>query len=153
MAVLRTLITGVDAQGRSCVASDFPVETAGVPGIAGVTNAVVYRTEESPPPARPPARAHTVDVQLPPGIARVMIMEHLADQGRRDATTATTMHNTDALDIVYVIDGNAEFVLDDGAHPVSTGDCVITTGVDHAWRVGTDGARFFVVSIGTPHPD
>ena len=94
-----------------------------------------------------------IDVQLPPGIVRVMVIEHQPRQAHDGPTTATTMHATDALDIIYVVSGAATFVLQDGEHPVVAGDCVITTGVDHAWRAGPDGTRFFVVGIGTPPLD
>jgi mannose-6-phosphate isomerase-like protein (cupin superfamily) len=147
---MRTLITGIDAQGRSCVVSDIDMATAAVPGIPGVRNAVHYRTTESPPSARLPALADNVDVQLPPGILRLMVVDHAPHGPNDDPTTATKMHNTDALDIVYVVEGQAELALEDGSHAVGPGDCVVTPGVDHAWQAGPDGVRFLVFSIGTP---
>ncbi len=147
---MRTLITGVDTQRRSCLVHEDDIALASAPGIEGILNAVLYRTAESPPPARTPGRGAHVDVQLPPGIVRVMVVEHLPHERHDGATTATTMHSTDALDIMYVMAGNAALVLDDGEHAVSAGDCVVTTGVDHAWRVGPDGLRSFVVGVGTP---
>jgi hypothetical protein len=150
---VRTLITGVDADGRSCLVQDADISLSPVPGIEGIVNALLYRTEESPPPARPRGHAPNIDVQLPPGIVRVMVIEHEAHQSKDGPTTATTMHSTDALDIIFVLDGSAIFVLDDGEHPLAAGDCVVTTGVDHALRAGPDGLRSFVVGVGTPPPD
>jgi quercetin dioxygenase-like cupin family protein len=146
---MRTLVTGIDAQGRSCVVSHTDVTTAAVPGIPGVLNAVLYRTTESPPAARPRALAHNVDVQLPPGFLRVMVIDHLPNESTNGPTTATTMHNTDALDIVYVVEGHADLLLEDGSYVVGPGECVVTPGVDHAWQAGPSGVRFLVFSIGT----
>jgi len=147
---VRTLITGIDAKGRSCVTSDGDVATSAVPGIPGVLNAVLYRTTQSPPPPRPPALAENVDVQLPAGLLRVMIVDHAGHEPNDAPTTPSKMHNTDALDIVYVIEGQAVLVLEDGQHAVGPGECVITPGTDHAWEAGPAGVRFLVLSIGTP---
>ncbi len=149
---MRALIIGTDEQGRSCVVSDSEVATAEVPGIPGVLNAVLYRTTESPPPARVPALAENVDVQLPAGLLRVMVVDHAARQPNDRLNTATTMHNTDALDIVYVVAGLADLVLGDGTHTVGPDQCVIMPGNDHAWKAGPAGVRFLVFSLGTPPP-
>jgi len=150
---VRNLITGVDAEGRSCIAEEHEIEGDPVDGYSGMKVAALFRTEQSPPPARPPALAGTVDVQLPPGWVRWMIVEHAPRTTHEGTTAAATMHHTDTLDFVYVQEGSAEFVLQDGAHEVSAGDHVVTTGVDHAWRAGPKGARLLVVSIGTPKPE
>ena len=150
--VMRSLITGIDAEGRSCIAEDVEVVPAPVDGFSGLRMAALFRTEQNPPPARPPALADTVDVQLSPGLVRWMIVEHEPHATHEAATGATTMHHTDTLDFVFVQRGSAEFVLQDGAHEVMEGDHVVTTGVDHAWRAGEDGCRLLVVSIGTPRP-
>src|SRR5580692_9966590 len=122
---MRTLITGVDPDGRSCLVHDGDIALAPIPGIEGIVNAVLYRTTESPPPSRPPARGHHIDVDLPTGIIRVMVIEHAPHEAGAGPTTATTMHSSDAIDIILVMEGGADFVLDDGKHPVSAGDCVI----------------------------
>ena len=63
---------------------------------------------------------------------------------------AFTMHNTDSVDLDTVLAGSAEITLDDGVHELAVGDCVVVTGVDHAWRAGADGCRLSVMSIGVP---
>ncbi len=146
---MRTLISGIDAEGRSSVVSDGERETSAVPGIPGVLNADLYQTTESPPPTRPPGLAENVDVQLPAGLLRLMGVDHEAHEPNEGLTTATKMHNTDALDIVYVIEGHADLVLEDGPHAVGPGECVITPGTDHAWQAGPAGVRFLVFSLGT----
>ena len=149
---MRNLITGIDAEGRSCIAEETEIVPEQVGGYSGLKMASLFRIEQTPPPARPPALADTVDVQLPPGHIRWMIIEHPPHAEHQADTGATTMHHTDTVDFVFVQQGSAEFVLQDGAHEVHAGDHVVTTGVDHAWRAGPEGARLLVVSIGAPKP-
>ena len=149
---MRNLITGIDAEGRSCIADAHEIVPAPVDGFGGLKMASLFRIEQSPPPARPPALADTVDVQLPAGHVRWMIIEHEPRTTHQAETGATAMHHTDTLDFVFVQQGSAEFVLQDGTHEVKAGDHLVTTGVDHAWRAGPDGVRLLVVSIGTPQP-
>jgi mannose-6-phosphate isomerase-like protein (cupin superfamily) len=150
---VRKLITGVDAGGRSCLLEESEVAPAPVGG-HGVSVARVFATNESPPAARPPGLGDTVDVRLPPGFLRWMAVEHrpYEEVTRNGSVTSTTMHHSDALDLVFVQEGTAELVLQDGAHAVAAGDFVVTPGVDHAWRAGPDGCRFVVVSVGMPPP-
>jgi quercetin dioxygenase-like cupin family protein len=147
---MRTLVTGIDARGRSRVVSDSDIATSAVPGIPGVLNALLYRTTESPPSARPPALASNVDVQLLPGILRLMVVDHEPHGLRHESTTPAKMHNMDALDIAYVVQGQADLILENGSSVVGPGDCVVMPGVDHAWEAGPLGVRFLVFSVGTP---
>jgi hypothetical protein len=97
--VMRTLITGLDAAGRSCIAEESKVVPAPVDGFAGLRTAALFHTQQSPPPPRPPALAHTVDVQLPPGLIRWMIVEHEPSRiGRpnRDRAGPRRAHRGDA---------------------------------------------------------
>jgi hypothetical protein len=149
---MRNLVTGIDASGRSCVAEAREIVGDPVDGYSGMSVATLFRTEQSPPPARPPALAGAVDVQLPPGWVRWMIVEHAPRTIHTGPTAATEMHHTDTLDFVYVQEGSAELLLQDGAHDVGAGDHIVTTGVDHAWHAGEHGCRLAVVSIGTPKP-
>jgi quercetin dioxygenase-like cupin family protein len=153
---MRSLITGVDADGRSCLLDEAEVAPAPVGG-HGVSVARVFATSECPPAARPPGLGETVDVRLAPGLLRWMAVEHppheeLAHEVHDGPVTSTTMHHSDALDLIFVQEGTAELVLQDGAHRVAAGDFVVTPGVDHAWRSGPDGCRFVVVSVGMPPP-
>ena len=149
---MRRLITGIDDEGRSVIAEESEIVPEPVGGYSGLKMAALFRVEQSPPPPRPAALAGTVDVQLPAGHVRWMLIEHAPHADHPAPTGATTMHHTDTLDFVYVEEGSAEFLLEDGAHEVSAGDHLVTTGVDHAWRAGPAGARLLVVSIGTPKP-
>jgi hypothetical protein len=62
------------------------------------------------------------------------------------------MHQTDTLDFDLVVAGSMDLVLDDGPHHLGVNDCVVVTGVDHAWRAGPDGCTLSVFLLGTPPP-
>jgi hypothetical protein len=149
---MRKLITGIDADGGSCVVEEAEVVGAPVEGIAGLSVARLFRTDHSPPPARPSALADTVDVQLAPGLVRWMVVDHEPYATHHTSPTTSTLHNTDTLDLVFVKDGRVELVLQDGGHDMGAGDCAVMAGVDHAWKAGPDGCRLIVVSVGTPPP-
>ena len=149
---MRKLLTGTDAEGRSCVISEEEIVGAPIDGISGLNVARLFLTDQSPPPVRPPALAETVDVRLALGLVRWMVVEHEPYWTHTTSPATTEMHNTDTLDLVLVQQGTTVLVLQDGIHDLAAGDCVAMTGTDHAWRAGPDGCRLIVVSIGTPPP-
>ncbi|HET6954634.1 MAG TPA: cupin domain-containing protein [Acidimicrobiales bacterium] len=150
---MRRLMTGVDAEGRSCIVD--VVEVVPKPpaeGGHGVEVARVFATTQSPPP-RAPALGDAVDVRLAPGMLRWMVVEHPAYDPDGPPSTSTSIHHSDALDLVFVHEGGGELLLQDGAHPVSAGDLIVMPGVDHAMRGGPGGCRLVVVSVGTAPPE
>ena len=141
---MRTLITGVDADGKSCVVSrDELALDQLAPGFA---MGIPYTTATSPPPQRPTGTAPLIDQGIDPGLVRWMVVELGPD-------SETPMHHTDTLDLQTVLSGTVDLMLGDGAHRLTQGDLVVLTGVDHAWRGGPDGCRLSAVLIGTPPPD
>jgi quercetin dioxygenase-like cupin family protein len=141
---VRTLITGVDAEGRSCVVSQDALALDQLaPGFA---MGIPYATTTSPPPPRAAGTAPLIDQGIDPGLARWMVVE-------LGPGSQTPMHHTDTLDLQTVLSGTVDLVLDDGAHALEQGDLVVLTGVDHAWKAGPDGCRLTAVLIGTPPPD
>jgi len=149
---VRRLLTGVDDEGRSCLVETTEVVPVGVGDDHGVNVARVHATSESPPPQRPPGQGALVPVSLDPGVLRWIVVEHEPFDESDGPTTASTLHHTDALDLVFVHEGSADLLLEDGAHPVESGDLIVMPGVDHAMRAGPGGCRLVVVSVGTPPP-
>jgi len=146
---VRKLITGVDGQGRSCLVEVVDLTPAPVGAGHGVNVARVHARTESPPPPRLPALGELIDTALEPGLLRWLVVEHPPADTLPGPTTSTTMHHSDALDLVFVHEGSGELVLQDGLHPVSAGDCVVMPGVDHAMKSGPNGIRLVVVTLGT----
>lgn len=149
---MRKLTAGVDAEGRSCLLSAEEVEPGPVAGMATVAVANLFATAQSLPPAWPPARGASVDVQLAPGMLRWMMVEHRPHEEGEDTGIPGTMHHSDTVDLIYVVEGGADLWLEDGPHPIGPGDCVVEPGVDHAMAPGPNGCRLLVVSVGTPPP-
>ena len=140
---MRTLITGVDSDGRSCVISENELTLDQLaPGFA---MGIPFATEASPPPSRATGTAPLIDQGIAPGLVRWMFVDLGPD-------SETPMHHTDTLDLQTVLSGTVDLVLDDGAHRLEEGDLVVLAGVDHAWRGGPDGCRLSAVLIGTPPP-
>jgi quercetin dioxygenase-like cupin family protein len=140
---MRRLVTGTDSDGRSCIVEARDVTfTDALPGLA-VDG--LYATTESPPPTRPAGRGQFLDLAVAPGRTQWALL-------RYDAGGEYPMHHTDTVDFDIVLEGAIELTLDDGVHELAVGDCVVMTGVDHAWRAGPDGCTLSVLSIGTPPP-
>jgi quercetin dioxygenase-like cupin family protein len=84
-----------------------------------------------------------VDAAGPPGLPRWYVVDY--------APAATTpLHHTDSVDFDVVLEGSVDVLLDDGAHRLEVGDCIVMNGVDHGWRAGPQGCRSLVLVIGTP---
>ena len=137
---MRRLVTGIDGHGGSCVISDREIEFSGA--ARDGAEAELFLSEEHPSAPAPPGSSNKVEVDL----------------GRRTSWVAyrwgpngeTPMHYTDTIDVGVVLYGNIEIVLGDGAHQLEAGDCIVVTGIDHAWNAGPDGCVMCVASIGTP---
>lgn len=141
---MRSLITGVDDQGRSCVVEETQVSfdySAATP----IANTVVFATPSCPPPPRPPGHAMDVDMGLPPGIVRWLALE-FAPEG------SAPLHHTDSVDLLFVVEGKVDLILDDGVHPLGPGDFTVLNGVDHGWKAGPEGCTATSVVTGTPPP-
>jgi len=148
---MRKLVTGVDSDGRSCLAEVTGVELLDMGG-HGVNLARILLTDQSPPPPRLPALGRYVETSLAPGLLRWMIVEHPPHDENDPPTTSRTMHHNDALDLVFVHEGTGNLLLQDGPHPVGPGDLIVMHGVDHAMDPGADGMTLVVFSIGVPPP-
>ena len=68
--------------------------------------------------------------------------DHLRDQTRHPA-----MHQTDTLDIICLISGDASLVLDEGETRLKPGQIVIQRGVSHAWTAHGGPALLLAVLI------
>jgi quercetin dioxygenase-like cupin family protein len=138
---VRCITTGVDDAGRSCVVSERDVEFAEV--IPGLSVDNLFRSMDSPLPSRPPGRGDLVDLDIAPGQCSWSLW-------RQDPGSQIIMHHTDTVDLSVIVAGAVELVLDDGPHVLNTGDFVVMTGVDHAWRAGAEACVLSGISIGTP---
>jgi mannose-6-phosphate isomerase-like protein (cupin superfamily) len=73
--------------------------------------------------------------------------DHLTDQSRHPA-----MHRTASIDIICLLKGEAQLVLDNEEVPIREGQVVIQRGTSHAWRAIGGPALFLAVLIDRPFP-
>jgi len=148
---MRLIVLGVDAEGRSCVASQSDLPFVPVPGLPGSRIAKLFETHQSPPPPRPRGFARTNPDTIPPGHVNWFVLEHAAGA---DRTADTEMHNRNAIDLVVILEGGGQLGLSDGPHQVQAGDCIVMGGIDHySMRPGPQGCRAMSFAIGTPPPE
>jgi mannose-6-phosphate isomerase-like protein (cupin superfamily) len=74
--------------------------------------------------------------------------DHLTDQDRHPA-----MHRTESLDVICLLKGEADLVLDSTETRIRPGQVVIQRGTSHAWRAVSGPALFLAVLIDRPAPE
>ena len=131
---VRRVVTEI-VSGRSRVADDSPA-----PHTEFWDD--LWITEPGDPRGRPAVDADA-SLQPPPGTARWRVfivptaarMRELVGDGPADGAY---FHQTDTVDLIYVLEGEVTLVLDDGEVKLRPGDCVVQQQTNHAWRNETD---------------
>jgi len=139
---MRRLLTGLNDQGQSCVVEEneiLPTEAT-----RGIAMAMLFATSGSPAPPRPEGHGELLSVGVEPGCCHWMILDWASGH------SWSTVHHTDTIDFHTVLSGSLDLILDTGLHALEPGDCVVVTGIDHAWRSGPSGCRVSSVMLGTP---
>jgi mannose-6-phosphate isomerase-like protein (cupin superfamily) len=149
---MRKFITGTTPDGRSCIVEESAITPGAVPGIDTLTMASLWTTDQSPPPARPEQTGHFIDTRLPAGQLRWNVLDHAPYDEHGASETVSEMHHSDTLDLILVLQGSTRMILQADERDLGPGDCVVMTGVDHAFITGPDGCRMVAVGIGTPPP-
>lgn len=169
---MRRVITGDGENGRSLIVIDGPPSgEIGAPGLGGLYeiwhealgealyakdgrergeaksilspdrgNVKVRWFVIEPPPEGVPREA--VNAAARARFAEFGAAEHLRDQDRHPA-----MHQTDTLDIICLISGEASLVLDDAETRLKPGQIVIQRGTSHAWTAHGGPALLLAVLI------
>ena len=128
----RRVVTGVDSSGKSVIASDGPVPVPARFGKAGEASGCDLWVEKKVPvdllDDKDPLDDYSAQAWPPPGgvIIRTLTWE---------PGFSYPMHRSDTTDILFVISGQLELVLEDGATILEPGDCLVQRGTNHAWRV------------------
>ena len=115
---MRKLTLGVDGEGRSCVVDVADLTPAPVPGAHGVNVARVHATVGEPAAA---ATARAGSSWSTRRSSRDCSAGSSSSIRRPDPaqgpTTSTTIHHSDALDLVFVHEGSGDLMLQDGPAP------------------------------------
>jgi len=141
----RRVVTGVNQSGQSTIMSDGPVPDAASLIAPGQASGSDLWMEKSVPANlidhSDPMANYSTQSWPPPGgvIARVMKWE---------PGYSYPMHRSDTVDILFIISGQLELLLEDGSAVLTSGDCVVQRGTNHAWRVvGEEPCTFTAVLL------
>lgn len=146
---MRRIVTGVDADGRSCIVEDGEVSPKSFEGIIGVRSGILWDTDRSPLPAPPPQAGRANDVRLAPGQVRWMVVDHDPPDDGKLPEVCVAMHHQDALELVFILAGTTRLVLERDECDLVKGDCVVLPGNDHAFETGPTGCQMLAVAVGT----
>ena len=121
----RRVVTGINAEGKSCVIFDGPVPQFGTELAA----AMVWQTNTQP-----------ADNSGNEDVAEPYRLEHLHTPGscfvicEFPPHSPAGMHATDTIDYLVILSGKVTLVTENGEADLGPGDLVVDRGVVHGWR-------------------
>lgn len=169
---MRRVVTGEDASGKSLVVLDGPPSgEIGDPSLGGLFEiwheAISGEFDKTSKADRGEAKpilspgAGKVKVRwfaiapppegAPPEVVKQIVRQRFADFGAehelRDQDRHPAMHQTETLDIICLISGEASLVLDNEERRLKPGNIVIQRGASHGWTAHGGPALFLAVLI------
>ena len=169
---MRRVITGDNADGRSFVITDGPPSgEIGGPGLGGLYEiwheAIGEKLDPrdtrergdvksilSPDTGKVKVRWFVIEPPAegaPPEMIKAAVRERFAEFGAadhiRDQNRHPAMHQTDSIDIICLISGEASLILDDSETRLKPGQIVIQRGTSHGWTAHGGPALFLAVLI------
>ncbi len=128
----RRVVTAVNKDGKSAIASDGPIPQEASFSKAGVGSGgdhwIISRVPVDLADQRDALQGYTIKSWPSPGEVIARMITWLPG-------FEFPMHRSDTLDVFFVIAGQIELLLDEGATVVRPGDTVIQCGTNHGWRV------------------
>ena len=174
-AIMRRVITGEDASGKSAIIIDGPPSASnGSPDLGGLfeiwhdeasgeldardhIDLGATRSVLSPAagkvkvrwfvihPAPPGVPPETLNAAARQRFASFDAEDHLRDQSRHPA-----MHQTESLDVICLLQGDVSLILDTGETRIKPGQIVIQRGTSHGWQAHGGPALLLAVLIDRP---
>lgn len=111
----RRVVTGLDAEGRSCVLFDGPART------------VIWSTQDQPADNSSQGDAGGGPFRFPTRGAEFVFSDFPPGGG-------SMMHATDTLDFLVVVSGEVTFITETGEVRLQAGDVLVDRGAMHGWR-------------------
>ncbi|MBT5051180.1 MAG: cupin domain-containing protein [Rhodospirillaceae bacterium] len=138
---IRRIVTTHNAAGRAIVGMDGPA-TNHKWSPRGMISTLIWSTDECPAEiwTDEDYGARKIGTQPPKNGSRFAINDTPPGAPGR-------MHRTDTLDVIFVVSGEIDMELDDGAEVhLNTGDVMIQQGTNHSWwNRGTENARLVII--------
>ncbi len=137
----RRIVTGLNAEGKSCVVIDGPVPAMSAMG------GMIWRSA-----AVPADNSGTTDTSTP------YTMDMMHDGGTSfmvvdfPPNMPGFMHATDTLDYVIVLKGEVVLELEAGEVTARVGDFIVDRGIIHSWRNVSDAPASIASIIIPAHP-
>ena len=144
----RRVVTGVDANGKSTVVLDGLVPPGARFNSPGAIGHAMWRTAPGPvdlTDGTDPMELFSLenDWYPPPGGTGAVLITW-------ESGFEYPMHATDTLDVVFIVSGRVELVLESGATMLGPGECVVQRGTAHGWRVvGDEPLTLCAFGLGT----
>lgn len=137
MKPVRRVVTGFDAEGKSCVIIDGDAPQA-------QSSSNLWRTSQRNPLGCDPGQELT-ELKMPAGssVCRIVdippysVIKEYAERGL-PGHDKNGFHRTDSVDYIFIIEGDVSLVLDAGEVLLHPGDCVVQRATNHVWRNDSD---------------
>ncbi len=168
----RRVVTSKDGTGKAIVVSDGTASRVHTRKELGITNTVLWVTDQTPAPLGEQGNADKLEVGVVPlpGGTIFRIIEFapqkdvqadyetklqalrrigLAPEGTsRGKPRDPGMHRTRTIDYIVILSGEIDMLLDDSEVHLTAGDVVIQVGTNHAWvNRGKETCRAAVVLV------
>ncbi len=173
--IMRRIITGDDAEGQSLVIIDGPPSaTSGDPNVGGLFDIwhdasaglldPKFHADRGPercvlspapgavkvrwfviPPRPPGVPAEELNAATRARFASFDAEHHLTDQSKHPA-----MHRTESIDVICLLQGEVDLILDKTRTRVKPGQIVIQRGTSHGWEAIGGPALLLAVLIDRP---
>jgi len=129
----RRVVTGYDEEGKSTIIMDGPVPQNTLDINPGRVANWVWRENEVPA---------TIDIEdRMQGFKVNELFDYnkvLCGFFRWEPGAGYPMHATQTVDVLFILSGRIELILEKGSTILGPGDCVVQRGTRHAWRVSGD---------------
>ena len=135
---MQHVVTGLDAEGKSCVISRRAITTDPASG----PFEIIAGTDELPPrlPEMLVDQGPAADVGIEQVGTKWLIVKW-------QPNIEAFFHRTDTLDYDIVLSGRVTLILEDGEVELDAGDSVVIPGVMHSWRTGPEGGVSATVMV------
>ncbi len=136
---MQHVVTGLNAEGKSCVISRREIDTDPSTG----PFEIIAGTDELPPrlPETLVDQGPAADVGIEQVGTKWLIVKW------QPGIDEAFFHRTDTLDYDIVLSGHVTLVLEDGEVELGAGDSVVIPGVVHGWRTGAEGGVSTTVMV------
>jgi quercetin dioxygenase-like cupin family protein len=129
----RRVVTGIDADGRSCVMIDGP------------SKMVIWSTAGTPADNTSTEDAGGGTFRFPASGTLFVFSDFAPGAG-------SPMHATDTIDYLVVVSGEIVFITETGETVLRTGDVLVDRGNMHAWRNDGDAPCRIMNVLSPAHP-